>query len=61
MCIAGGVQESRVWTCVFGSLQVLSDEEMHYSCFAGERQVVYHGLPGLVRTGAAHVFGGAAL
>ena len=46
MCIAGGVQERRVWTCVFGSLQVSSDEERRYSRFAGERRVVYHGLPG---------------
>ena len=46
MCIAGGVQEHRVWTCVFGSLQVSSDEERRYSRFAGERRVVYHGLPG---------------
>ena len=41
MCIAGGV-----WTCVFGSLQVSSDEERRYSRFARERRVVYHGLPG---------------
>ena len=46
MCIAGGVQERRVWTCVFGSLQVSSDEERRYSHFAGERRVVYHSLPG---------------
>ena len=46
MCIVGGVQERRVWTCVFGSLQVSLDEERRHSRFAGERRVVYHGLPG---------------
>ena len=46
MCIAGGVQERRVWTFVFGSLQVSSDEERRYLRFTGERRVVYHGLPG---------------